>query len=135
MGLRRCAVAASAMDAGKLCRVLEALGYAHVLTARDGEAALSLVRANWDLRRPIRMLTVTALEVSGADEPEQLSMFEAAAPRKSDEKRERLERSLDAIRRKYGKNSIAAADVLKNDIGLEGIEMEQSAPGEEGETE
>ena len=62
-------------------------------------------------------------------------MYEAAAPRKSDEKRERLERSLDAIRRKYGKNSIAAADVLKNDIGLEGIEMEQSAPGEEGETE
>ncbi|HIW53808.1 MAG TPA: DNA polymerase IV [Candidatus Ruthenibacterium merdigallinarum] len=100
-----------------------------------GAAALALVRANWDLRRPIRMLTVTALEVSGEDEPEQLSMFEAAAPQKSDEKRERLERSLDAIRRKYGKNSIAAADVLKNDIGLEGIEMEQSAPGEEGETE
>ena len=44
MGLRRCAVAASAMDAGKLCRVLEALGYAHVLTVRDGEEALSLVR-------------------------------------------------------------------------------------------
>lgn len=44
MGLRRCAVAASAMDAGKLCRVLEALGYAHVLTARDGEEALSRVR-------------------------------------------------------------------------------------------
>ena len=100
-----------------------------------GAAALALVRANWDLRQPIRMLTVTALEVSGEDEPEQLSMFEAAAPQKSDEKRERLERSLDAIRRKYGKNSIAAADVLKNDIGLEGIEMEQSAPGEEGETE
>ena len=41
------------------------------------------------------------------------------------EKRERLEQSLDAIRRKYGKTSIAPGNVIKNDIGLEDIEIEE----------
>ena len=56
-------------------------------------------------------------------EGRQLSLLEPERPR--NEKRERLEQSLDAIRRKYGKTSIAPGNVIKNDIGLEDIEIEE----------
>ena len=46
-------------------------------------------------------------------------------PEKKPSIRERLEQSLDAIRRKYGKTSIAPGNVIKNDIGLEDIEIEE----------
>ena len=88
-----------------------------------GGAALELVKANWSLDAPIRMLTVTALNLTDGREGRQLSLLEPERPR--NEKRERLEQSLDAIRRKYGKTSIAPGNVIKNDIGLEDIEIEE----------
>lgn len=32
---------------------------------------------------------------------------------------------MDAIRQKYGKHAIASADVLKNDIGLRGLKIQE----------
>ena len=84
---------------------------------------MELVKANWSLDAPIRMLTVTALNLTDGREGHQLSLLEPERPR--NEKRERLEQSLDAIRRKYGKTSIAPGNVIKNDIGLEDIEIEE----------
>ena len=93
------------------------------LAREIGGAALELVKANWSLDAPIRMLTVTALNLTDGREGHQLSLLEPERPR--NEKRERLEQSLDAIRRKYGKTSIAPGNVIKNDIGLEDIEIEE----------
>ena len=93
------------------------------LAREIGGAALELVKANWSLDAPIRMLTVTALNLTDGREGRQLSLLEPERPR--NEKRERLEQSLDAIRRKYGKTSIAPGNVIKNDIGLEDIEIEE----------
>lgn len=87
-------------------------------------AALTLVQANWDLAKPIRMLTVTAQNLT--DDPtavQQLSLWEA--PPAPDAKRERLEKSLDAIRGKYGKTAIASASAVKNDIGIDDVEMDE----------
>ena len=67
--------------------------------------------------------TGAALNLTDGREGHQLSLLEPERSR--NEKRERLEQSLDAIRRKYGKTSIAPGNVIKNDIGLEDIEIEE----------
>lgn len=88
------------------------------------EAALELVKKSTGFRTPIRMLTVTAMQLTDTPDSAQLSLFEV--PGKAErEKRERLERSMDAIRQKYGKHAIASADVLKNDIGLRGLKIQE----------
>ena len=82
------------------------------------QAALEVIRHNWDLRRPIRMLSVTGLNLTHGEEGEQLSLFGGAAPA-AREKRERLEAAMDQIRRRYGKGSLRPAGVIGNDLGLE----------------
>ncbi len=106
------------------------LEQATCLAKTIGAAAMELVRSNWDLTMPIRMLTVTALDLTDGSEPAQMSLFSVGDP-PEDKRREKLERSLDAIRRKYGKNAIAAADVIRNDIGLEEIEFEDECLGKQ----
>ena len=98
-----------------------------VCTGRDiAQAALALLRANWRFPAPIRALTVTALNLShGA--AEQLSLFGEDDAARSD-KRERLEKSLDAIRGKYGPASIAGGSILKNDLGLGGLSIRPPKP-------
>lgn len=68
------------------------------LAREIGGAALELVKANWSLDAPIRMLTVTALNLTDGREGRQLSLLEPERPR--NEKRERLEQSLVAIPQK-----------------------------------
>ena len=85
--------------------------------ARDiASAALALVDKNWPVNKPIRMLSVTAMGLTDGTDAWQLSLLEPEP--QSDQKRERLEQSLDAIRKKYGKSSIASANRLNNDLGL-----------------
>lgn len=94
------------------------------LAKEIGDLAYRLVCANYGLDKPIRMLTVTALNLTDGSEAQQLSFFDDA-PKKANKKRENLEKSLDAIRAKYGKHSIAQANVIKNDIGLSDIETDE----------
>lgn len=82
------------------------------------QASMALAREHWRMAKPIRMLTVTALNLTHESESEQLSLFEQEKP---NPKRVRLEQSLDKIRDKYGKHSIAAGRAVKNDLGLDGI--------------
>lgn len=84
------------------------------------EAALSIIRDSWDLRAPIRMITITGAnltDVEGAGE--QLSLF-APPDDAGREKRERLETAIDGIREKFGQAAIGPAGVLGNDIGIGG---------------
>lgn len=79
---------------------------------------MELVDASWKPGAPIRMLTVTAMKLIPASEAaEQLSLFGDAAP--SRDKRERLEKTLDGIREKFGHGSILPGSVLGNDLGIE----------------
>lgn len=80
--------------------------------------SMELVDASWKMGAPIRMLTVTAMKlVPESEAAEQLSLFGDAAP--SRDKRERLEKTLDGIREKYGHGSILPGSVLGNDLGIE----------------
>ena len=64
------------------------------------------------------MLTVTALSLTEEPLGIQQSFFEDAPV--PDEKRERLEASLDAIRKKYGQQAVGPASTVKNQLGLAG---------------
>ncbi len=78
--------------------------------SRDiARAAMDLIRASWRPQAPVRALTVTAQAlVEEAQAGEQLSLFAAGADRRR-EKREKLERTMDGIRGRYGKGAISPA--------------------------
>ncbi|MCH5279233.1 MAG: DNA polymerase IV [Christensenellaceae bacterium] len=65
------------------------------------DSAMQLLRENWDWRRPIRSLGVRATGLISADSPMQLSFLADEAER---EKRLIIERTVDGIREKHGKN-------------------------------
>ena len=77
------------------------------------QTALSLARQSWHAPDPIRALTVTALYLSdGADSFQQLDLLDGAAAQR-EEKQERLEQAMDAIRGKYGKGAISFGNAGK----------------------
>lgn len=82
-----------------------------------GEASIELICKYWRMKDPIRMITVTGIGLVDEGEAEQLSLF--AAEQKDREKSETIERTLDAIRKKYGGSAITFGGILKNDIGIE----------------
>ena len=76
-------------------------------------AALELARQSWHAPDPIRALTITALYLTeGADSFEQLDLLNREAP-KQNEKQEKLEQAMDAIRSKYGKGAITFGNTGK----------------------
>lgn len=95
------------------------LPYATNLAKDITNAAMQLVQDNWDLAKPIRMLTVTAQQLTPTPFATQISMFDEA-PTAIDSKREKLEHSIDGIRGRFGHTAILAAGELHNDIGVDG---------------
>ena len=77
------------------------------------------------------MLTVTALAITEEPFAVQQSLFDDAP--KTDPKREKLEKSLDAIRKKYGRGAIGAGSILHNDMGLGELTIRPQEDEEEEE--
>ena len=77
------------------------------------ETALALIAQHWKPGKPIRMITVTASPlVEHGGTGEQLSLFdEGAAARR--EKLERLDRAVDALRGKYGRDAVQYGGALR----------------------
>ena len=76
-------------------------------------AALTLAQQAWHAPEPIRALTVTALYLTPDGESyQQFDLLAGDTPRR-DEKQERLEQAMDAIRGKYGKGSITFGNTGK----------------------
>ena len=81
------------------------------------DTAMSIIRKSWKMRDPIRMLTITAINLCDENQAQQLSLF-------TDEnvladKGEKVERAMDDIRKKFGTDSIKFGSVIGNDIGLD----------------
>ena len=75
------------------------------------EASLELIDGIWKPPSPIRLLSVTALALTEEWETyEQESLF-APHQHQEDQKHERLEQAIDAIRKKYGGGAIAYGDM------------------------
>ena len=79
-------------------------------TARElYRAAMDILERSWKSGAPIRALTLTAHNlIPEGEAAEQLDLFQSAAPRKR-ERVEKLERTMDAIRSKYGKEAVTIA--------------------------
>lgn len=76
----------------------------------------------WNMNSPIRLITVTAINLVSEDEDEQLTFFGDDA---GTQKGEKLERAMDDIRDKYGSSSIKYGRILKNDLGISLDEHEE----------
>ena len=76
---------------------------------------MDLIHAAWNERAPVRALTITAQNlVEEGYAGEQLDLFAAgAAPRR--DKLEKLEKAVDGIRGKFGRNAIAPASTVHRD--------------------
>ncbi len=77
------------------------------------EVAYQLFLSVWDIKNPVRAITVTGTNLVQAETYAQLSIFEEEADTK---KRERLENTIDLLRNKFGNESLVTADVLESDI-------------------
>jgi DNA polymerase-4 len=80
------------------------------------DACMALYRECWNEQRPIRMLTVTAMNLLPADAEteEQVSLF--GTPVADREKQRRLARAVDSLRAKYGHDALTSGTVLASDV-------------------
>lgn len=81
------------------------------------DGVLDIMGRVWNETRPIRLLTVTGINLVSEDAPVQLSLFEEA--NQDRRKREQVERAMDQIREKYGGGAITYGRIIGNDIGIE----------------
>lgn len=75
------------------------------------ETACSLYRNLWN-GKPVRLIGIRTSKLSENSEPSQLNLFEWMEET-SGEKQKQLDQALDEIRKKYGKNSVVRASLLK----------------------
>ena len=77
--------------------------------------ALELLVKNWNVKMPIRALTVTALDLSAEKKAQQINLFDISEVQE-DSKKENLQKALDSIKQKYGKDAVQNASVMKTDL-------------------
>ncbi len=87
------------------------------LTGVISSAALSIIKRSWNFREPVRMLTITAINLCRENQSRQLSLFDSEDM--TEEKGEKLEQAVDGIRKKFGTDAISFGSVIGNDIGLD----------------
>ncbi len=89
------------------------------------DGAWRLLCAAWHIGRPVRALTVTAMNLCPADAGgEQISLFDTERDRRH-EKNTRIEGTMDQIRARYGKAAIASGATLSSDFGIAPREKSQ----------
>lgn len=89
--------------------------------------AIDIIHASWKKGSPIRMLTITGINLTDEIFDEQLSLF--GGDNTNRKKDEQVERTMDEVRKKYGSSSIGFAAVINNDIGafVRGYEEEDGS--------
>ena len=87
------------------------------------EGALELIKTSWKMDKPIRLITLTAINLVEHDSDTQLSFFDeggnisdGGSDNKSDAS---IEKAMDSIREKFGRDSIAFGQIIDNDIGID----------------
>lgn len=87
------------------------------LAAEIGGTAIELISGAWDMKAPIRTITVTGADLAAADGSGQMNLF-ADAHDSRRQKTEKIERTMDSIRNRFGKAAIASGTVVRNDLGI-----------------
>lgn len=79
------------------------------------DKAMEIIRRSWNMKNPIRMLTVTGGGIVNEGENFQIGFFDEE---NKNPKREKLEKTIDTIREKYGKDAVINANIINNDLGI-----------------
>ena len=87
------------------------------------DAAIKLLKANWDLKVPLRSMSVAVFDLSSSAAGSQVSMFDTADP-----KAERLEAALDKIRARHGADKIVRASLIEQDFICDKNDSEDFLP-------
>ena len=100
------------------------LGHSTHLMRELLEAAMELIDGLWRPPSPIRLISVTALDLTDTRETyEQTDLFAPDQPA-LDERRERLEQAVDNLRTKYGRQIISFGEGTAGPLSHEGGEEE-----------
>ena len=86
------------------------------LSADIFEVALTLVENNWPSQTPIRLLTVTGINLVKGESDEQLSFSLSDEETKSSQRA--VETAIDNIRGKFGNYAIVYGGIINNDLGI-----------------
>ena len=76
--------------------------------------SIEIIHNSWKKGAPIRMLTITGINLTDELDQEQLSLFDEDPAKK--QKSEKVELTMDEVRKKYGTDAIGFASAIKNDI-------------------
>lgn len=82
------------------------------LTRDIYKAGESLLKENWNTNRPVRLLGISLSGFAGDDNTEQLSLFYMEDDVTINDREEKLEKAMDAIRQKHGTNKVNRAKLL-----------------------
>lgn len=83
------------------------------LLAEIQQTAMEIMKTRWKEDAPIRMLTITGINLVSSSETQQLSIFDINNT--TGEKREKIEQTIDQIRERYGKDAISLGVSIRND--------------------
>ena len=88
------------------------------ISSEIADTAFRILCKEWSSDKPIRMITVTAINLVRKDGlAEQIDMFGECAAKKR-EKNGKRENALDEIRKKFGTDSIVRAAIIDSDLGI-----------------
>lgn len=78
------------------------------------DTSMQLLRANWSMDKPVRLLSVTAAQLLPENQVcEQLSLFEATEALQKRDKQQRLDKAVDALRQRFGSDSVMFGYAVK----------------------
>jgi len=88
-------------------------------TAEDiSAAAIEIIKRSWKVgENPIRLITITGINLHDENEAQQLTLWNRNEEARMDS--EKLGRTMDTIREKFGKNAITFGSIIGNDIGID----------------
>ena len=81
------------------------------------DVAMTLIKGNWSPTQPVRLLSVTASGLTNEDEDSSQMNFLEAAENNS-EKQEKIENTLDDIRKKFGSGAIKFGYFKNDETGI-----------------
>ena len=85
---------------------------------------MDILEQSWKTGSPIRAITLTAQNLVPEDEAaEQLGFFQSYAFQQQHDRTEKLERTMDAIRSKYGREAISTAALAPEQDHEAGVEL------------
>ena len=84
------------------------------LSQEISNTATEIINSSWQQGAPIRMLTITGINLTDELSEEQLNLF--AADIEERDKSEKVEFTMDEVRKKYGTDAIGFASAIKNDL-------------------